>query len=112
LKSHIYTIEEKYAYVEKYFCGLQLSYEKSYCNHDAMIKNDISNYFERGKHDNEFLNKFNDPLYVPKISKLYDSNIHTIEFTSSNCNYYERGGNKYPLYAFSNDMMCSPTDDM
>jgi hypothetical protein len=38
LKSHTYTIENKYAYVEKYLCGLQLSYEKSYCNHDAMIK--------------------------------------------------------------------------
>jgi hypothetical protein len=30
LKSPIYTIEEKYAYVEKYLCGLQLSYEKTY----------------------------------------------------------------------------------
>jgi hypothetical protein len=39
LKSPIYTIEEKYAYVDKYLCDLQLSYEKSYCNHDAMIKN-------------------------------------------------------------------------
>jgi hypothetical protein len=26
LKSPIYTIEEKYAYVQKYLCGLQLSY--------------------------------------------------------------------------------------
>jgi hypothetical protein len=46
LKSPIYTIEEKHAYVEKYLCGLKRSYEKSYCNHDAMIKNDIGNYFE------------------------------------------------------------------
>jgi hypothetical protein len=37
LKSPIYTIEEKYAYVEKYLCDLQLSYKKSYGNHDAMI---------------------------------------------------------------------------
>jgi hypothetical protein len=29
LKSPTYTIEEKYAYVEKYLCVLQLSYEKS-----------------------------------------------------------------------------------
>jgi hypothetical protein len=87
LKSPIYTIEEKYGYVEKYLCGLQLSYKKSYCNHDVMIKNDIGNYFERGKHVNECPYKYNDPLYVPKISKLH---IHTIEFTSSNCNYYER----------------------
>jgi hypothetical protein len=43
LKSPIYTIEEKYAYIEKYLCGLQLSYEKSYCNYDVMIKNDIGN---------------------------------------------------------------------
>jgi hypothetical protein len=81
LKYPTYTVEEKYAYVEKYLCGLQLSYEKSYCNHDAMIKNDICNYFERGKYANEFLNESNDPLYVPKIPKLHDSNIHTIEFT-------------------------------
>jgi hypothetical protein len=33
-----------------------------------MIENDIGNYFERGKHANECLNKYNDPLYVPKIS--------------------------------------------
>jgi hypothetical protein len=45
------------------------SYEKYYCNHDAMIKNDISNYFERGNHATEFLNKSNDPPFVPKISK-------------------------------------------
>jgi hypothetical protein len=112
LKSPTYTIEEKYAYVEKYLCGLQISYEKSYCNHDAMIKNDISNYFERGKHDTECLNKSNDPPYVPKISKLHDSNISTITFSSNNCNYYERGGDKYPLYASTNDMMCSPNDNI
>jgi hypothetical protein len=90
LKSPIYTIEEKYAYLEKYLYGLQLSYEKSYCNHDAMIKNNIINYFERGKHDNEYINKSNDPLYVPKNSKLHDSTSYTIKFPSSNCNYYER----------------------
>jgi hypothetical protein len=70
-----------------------------------MIENDICNYFERGKHANGYLNKFNDPLYMPKISKLHDSNIHTIKFSSSNCNYYERGGDKYSLYVPSNDMM-------
>jgi hypothetical protein len=94
LKSPIYTIDEKYAYVEKYLCGLQLPYEKYYCNHNAMIKNDIGNYFERGKHGNESLNKLYDPLYVPKISKLHDSNIHTIKFSSSN------------------DIMCTPTNDI
>jgi hypothetical protein len=112
LKSPIYTIEEKYAYVEKYLCGLQLSYEKSYYNHDAMIKNDTGNYFERGKHANECLNNFNDPIYVPRISKLHDSNSHTIKFSSSNCNYYVRGGDKFPLYASRNFMMGSLTDDM
>jgi hypothetical protein len=111
LESSIYTIE-KYAYIEKYLCGLQLSYEKSYCSHDAMSKNDIGNYFERGKHANKYLNKFNDPIYVPKISKLHDSNSHTIKIPSSNCNYYERGGDKYPLYASSNGMRYSHTNDM
>jgi hypothetical protein len=42
LKSPTYTVEDKYTYVEKYLCGLQLSYQKSYCNHDTMIKNDIT----------------------------------------------------------------------
>jgi hypothetical protein len=83
LQSPNYTIEEKYAFVEKYLCGLQLSYEKSYCNHEVMIKNDISNYFERGKHANEFLNKFNDPIYVQKNPKLHDSTSYTIKFPSS-----------------------------
>jgi hypothetical protein len=76
------------------------------------MKIDIGNYFERAKHANECLNEFNDPLYVPNISKLHDSNVHTTKFSSSNCNYYEKGGVKYPLYASSNDMMCSPTNDM
>jgi hypothetical protein len=111
LEPPIYTIE-KYAYVEKYLCGLQLSYEKSYCSHDAMSKNDIGNYFERGKHANKSLNKFNDPIYVQKNSKLHDSNSHTIKISCSNCNYYERGGDKYPLYASSNGMRCSHTNDM
>jgi hypothetical protein len=62
-----------------------------------MIKNDVGNYFEIGKHANECLNKFNDSLYVQKISKLHDSNSHTIKFSSSNCRYYERGGVEYPL---------------
>jgi hypothetical protein len=44
LESPIYSIEEKYAYIEKYLCGLQLSYEKSYCSHDTMIKTGTSNY--------------------------------------------------------------------
>jgi hypothetical protein len=80
LKSPIYTIEEKYAYVDKYLCGLQLSYEKSYCTHDTIIKNGTSNYFERGKHANECHNKFNYPLYLPKSSKMHDSNSHFIKF--------------------------------
>jgi hypothetical protein len=80
----------------------------SYGNPDVMIENDIGNYFERGKHANKCLNKSNDPLYVPKISKLHDLN----KFSYSNCNYYERRGDKYPLYASSKDMMCSPTNDM
>jgi hypothetical protein len=46
LKSHIYIIAERYAYVEKFICGLQLSHE-SHCSHDTMIKNGTSNYFER-----------------------------------------------------------------
>jgi hypothetical protein len=72
LKSPIYTIEEKYAYVEKYLCGLQRSYEKAYGSHDNIIINGTSNYFERGNHSNQCHNKFNDPLHLPKNSKLHD----------------------------------------
>jgi hypothetical protein len=73
-----------------------------------MIKNYIGNYFERGKHATICLNKSNDPIYVPKISKFHDLN----KFPYSNYNYYERGGDKYPLYEPSKDMMCFPTNDM
>ena len=112
LKSPIYTIEEKYAYIEKYLYGLQLSYAygKSSCSHDVMIKSGTNNYFERGKHDYESLNKFNDPLYMPQFSKMHDS--HTINFSSSNCNYYERGGYKHPLYANDNYKLHLPSIDM
>jgi hypothetical protein len=101
LKSPIYTIEEKYAFVQKYPCGLQLSYGKSNSSHDT-IKNGINNYFERGKHANECHNKFDDPLYFPKISKMHDLNNHFVKFSSSNCNYYERGGYECPLYETNN----------
>ena len=57
---------------------------------------------ERGKHANEFQNKFNDPLYVPKLSKLEDSIGYMVEYTSTTCNYYERGGDKSPLYTTNN----------
>ena len=114
LKSPIYTTEDKYAYVEKYLCGLQLSYAygKSYCSHDVMIKSGTNNYFERGKHDYESLNKFNDPLYMPQFSKIHDSNRHAINFFSSNCNYHERGRYKHPLYAIDNYNLHLPTIDM
>ena len=62
----------------------------------------INNYFERGKHANEFHNKFNDHLYVPKLSKLDESNGYMGEFTFTSCNYYERGGDKSPLYVANN----------
>jgi hypothetical protein len=112
LKSPIYTKEEKYAYVEKYLCGLQLSYEKLYCSHDTIIKNGTINYFQRGKHGNECHNNFDDPLYLPKISKMHDSNSHCVNFSSSNCNYYERGGYECPLYETNNYKFHLPTIDM
>ena len=95
LNSPSYTMEEKFAYVEKYLCGLQLSLVPNICcNHDIKLYIDLNNYFERGKHANEFQNKFNDPLYVPILSKLNDSCDSMVEFISSTCNYYKRGGTK------------------
>jgi hypothetical protein len=112
LKSSIYIIEEKYAYVEKYLCGLQLSYKKHYCSHDTIIKNGTTNYFERAKHTNEFNKKFNYPLYLPKSSKMHDANSHFIKFSSSNCNYYERGGYECPLYGSNNYKLHVSTIDV
>ena len=111
LKSPIYTIKEKYAYVEKYLYDLQLSYAygKSYCNHDVMIESGTNNYFEREKHVNEFLNKLNDPLYMPINLKFYSSHGYIVDFTSHACNYYERGGDKCPLYALNNFKLQVPT---
>jgi hypothetical protein len=92
--------------------GLQLSYEKSYCSHDTITKNGDNNYFERGKNANEFHNKFDDPFYLPKIPKKHDFNSHFVKFSSSNCNYYERGGYECPLYETNNYKLHLPTVDM
>ena len=95
------TIEEKFAYVEKYLCGLQLSLVPNLCcNHD--IKLDSDNYFERGKHANECLGSYNDPLYMKNMHAL---NGYNNIFASSKCNYYERGGDKSPLYVTNNHML-------
>ena len=106
LNSPIYTVEEKIAYVEKYLCGLQLSLVPNLCcNHDIKLDIDLNNYFERGKHANEFQNKFNDPHHVPKLSKLEDSIGYMVEYTFTTCNYYERGGDKNSLYVTNNYML-------
>ena len=60
------------------------------CNHDIKPYIDLNNYFERGKHAIEFQNKFNDPLYVPILSKLNDSCDSFVKFASTARNYYER----------------------
>jgi hypothetical protein len=72
LNSPNHTIEEKYAYVENYLYGLQLSYacEIPICNHNDMIENGTSNYFERGKHDVGCHDNFSDPLCVLKYPML------------------------------------------
>ena len=108
LSSPNYTIEEKLAYVENYLCGLQLSLVPNLCcSHDIELNNDHSNYFERGKHANEFHNKINDPLYVPRVSKLHDPHSYIDEFASSDSNYYERGSYKFPPYTCINNLYLS-----
>jgi hypothetical protein len=49
---------------------------------------------------------------MPQFSKIHDSNSYTINFPSSKCNYYERGGYKHPLYANDNYKMHLTTVDM
>jgi hypothetical protein len=104
LNSPNYTLEEKFAYVEKYLGGLQLSLVPNICcSHDIKLDIDLDNYFERGKNANEFHNKINDPHYVPKLPKLEDS--FGVEYISTTCNYYERRGVENPLYVTINYML-------
>jgi hypothetical protein len=64
LNSPIYTLEEKFAYVEKYLCGLQLPcVQNPHCHYDLNNKNSTINYFERGKHANEYNDNYNDSLH-------------------------------------------------
>jgi hypothetical protein len=82
LNSPNYTLEEKFSDVEKYLCDLQLSLVPNpRYNHDIKLDIHLNNYFERGKHANEFHNKFNDPLYVPKLPKIDDSNGYMVGST-------------------------------
>ena len=80
-----------------------------YCNHDIKNENSTSNYFERGKHANELYDNYNDHLYKPKFANLHASNGYIVKFTSSACNYYERGGNKCLLYFQTTKNLQVPT---
>ena len=112
MNSLIYTIEEKYALCEKYMHGLQLPYEKSSCNHAIEIGINSCNYFKRGNHANDCYNNFNDPLYIPKVTKLHHSTSYIVKFASSACIYYEREGDKCPLYVSNNSKLQTPTEYM
>jgi hypothetical protein len=103
LNSPNYTLEEKFSYVEKYLCDLQLFLiPNPRYNHNIKLDIDLNNYFKRGKHLNEFHNKFNDPLYVLKLPKIDDSNGYMVGSSYTTCNYYERGGDKSPHIATNN----------
>ena len=65
----------------------------------------------RGNDSNDLHDSSNNPLYAPKFTKLHNSNSYVIKFASIACNYYERGGNRCPLYV-TNHIMHSPTDNM
>jgi hypothetical protein len=92
--------------------SLQLSYEKSSCNHAFEIGINSCNYFERGKHVSNCHDNFKDPLHVLKSTNLHQSNGYIVKFASTTCNYYERGGNKGPLYVSNNHKLKVPTDNM
>jgi len=102
------TLEEKYELARKYICGLQ----SAVCNHDLDIENITSNYFERGKHANECHYSYNDPLCMKNSMNLHAWNGYNVRLAARECNYYERGGDKCPLYASNYYMLCSPTDNM
>ena len=63
------------------------------------------------KDSNNLHDSSNNPLYAPKFTKLHQSNSYVVKFASIACNYYERGGNRWPLYV-TNHIMYSPTDNM
>ena len=88
---------------------MQSPYGNSSSNHDV---NDNINSLERGKHANDCYDKFNDPLYAQKFTKLPQSNNYIVNFASTICNYYERGGDKCPLYVPNNFKLQTPTDNM
>jgi hypothetical protein len=98
LNSPNYTLEEKFSYVEKYLCDLQLSLVPNpRYNHNIKIDIDLNNYFERGKHANEFHN-----ILFMCLPKIDDSNGYMVGSTYTTCNYYERGGDTIPHYATNN----------
>ena len=101
-------MKEKLDYVEKYLCGLNLSYTNNPFTHNHHVYGASCNYFERGKHTNSSHDSFNNPLYVPKIAKLHQSNSSFVKFASTTCNYYERGRKAY-IYA-SMLFKTQPTD--
>jgi hypothetical protein len=45
------------------------------------------------------MNFISDPLYMPILPKIDDSNGYMVGSTYTTCNYYERGGDKSPHYA-------------
>ena len=75
-----------------------------------MIESITSNYFERGKHGKECHDNYNDTLYKQNFANLHASNGYIVKFTSSACNYYERGGAKCPLYFQTTKTLQVPTD--
>jgi hypothetical protein len=127
LNSPNYTLEEKFAYVEKYLCGLQLSLVPNpRYNQEAMIPpklgdawipkvlvtigkqthHDIldlgSSVFVLSKELYELLELQNIQKCSIDLLLAYDSNGYMVGSTYTTCNYYERGGDKSPHYATNN----------
>ena len=53
---------------------------------------------------NDLYDSSNNPLYAPKFIKLHQSSSYVVKFASIACNYYERGGNRCPLYVTNHIM--------
>ena len=49
---------------------------------------------------------------MPILSKLNDSCGYMVEFISTTCNYYEKGGDKNPLYVTNNYQLQVPNVNM
>jgi hypothetical protein len=123
LNSPNYTLEEKFSYVKKYLCDLQLSLVPNPCyNQEAMIPPKLGDacipkvlvtigkethhaMLDLGYSVSVFSKDLYELLELQNIEKCSIDLLLAYDMVGSTyttCNYYERGGDKSPHYATNN----------